>query len=108
MVEGLYCVLMDRTEAIRAIEAKGLFAKRRIWNLGDSILVAALPSESGDIKIHEVGLWLYPDPEDDTVWWMTDFRVPSPDIKCGTLEQAVEIGTKRVIAEARRIESERA
>ena len=99
---------MDRAEAIEAIEAKGLYAKRRAWNLGDSIFVGTLPSEPpGDIKVYEVGLWLYPDPHDDAVWWMTDFRAPSPDIKCGSLEEAVEIGTERVIAEARRIESKR-
>lgn len=95
---------MDRAEAIQVLEAKGLYAKQRTWALGDTILVAALPYGDG-IKTYRVALYLYPEPDDDAVWWITDFAVPGTDTKCGSLEVAVRIGAERVMTEVRRLES---
>lgn len=96
---------MDRAEAIRVLEAKGFYAKQRSWALGENtILIAALPND-GPIRSYRVALYLYPEPDDDTVWWITDFRVPGTDTKCGSLEAAVRIGAERVISEVRRLES---
>lgn len=99
---------MNRAQAIQTLEAQGLHAKQRTcWSLGDSIFVGALPFEAGGIKGHKVGVYLYPHTGDESVWWITAFRVPEAPIKCGALEDAVEIAAARVAAEARRIEAER-
>jgi hypothetical protein len=95
---------MNRDEAMQALEAHGLHVKQRTWSLGDTIFVGALLCEADDIKLYKVGLYLYPDSDDEVVW--TNFAVPSPDTKCASLEEAVAVGAERVLAEARRIEAE--
>lgn len=94
---------MNRDEAIAALEALGVSANRRVWNLGDSICAKVLPRVSDGVTFYGALTYLYE--LDKGRWGVLDIHGRGQDRICESLEAAVWLAAELLLAEKRRIES---
>lgn len=78
-------------------------AKRRVWNLGDSICAAIGPRVSDGITFYGAVTYLYE--LDDGRWGVLDIHGRGQDHVCQTLEAAVRLAAELLFAEKRELKA---
>ena len=91
--------MISHAEAIAFFQDRGLHAERRVWSLGDCVVVAANPTvdPSSQIKVYDFVAWLVP--EKACGWDLVEMVLQSERRHSfGTLDEACNAALQAIAA----------